>query len=413
MRIKTFKALRPQAEIAHLVASVPYDTVDTEEARALAAGNPRSFLRIVRPEIDLPGTRSIYSDEVYAKAAENFREFLENGILVRESRPYTYVYRQKMGNHVQRGVVACCHIEDYENNVIRKHEKTRKDKEDERTRHVLALNANTGPVFLTYRDDSSIDSIVAGTEDGKPLFDFTAPDGVEHTVWRIPCAEELVEAFGNVPVCYIADGHHRAAAAFNAGIEKKADNPRHNGSEEYNWFLAALFPAGQIQILPYNRCVSDLNGMEKDEFMREVKDRFIVQEDVDPEPSGPGRISMYLAGKWYGLSWHRGNLQGRIGGQEDDPVSALDVSFLQDRLIDHVLGVKDPRTDRRIEFVGGIRGTDELVKRVASGRAAVAFSMYPVTVEQMMAIADSGRIMPPKSTWFEPKLRSGLFVHTL
>jgi uncharacterized protein (DUF1015 family) len=383
---------------------VPYDTVDTEEARALAAGNAKSFLRIGRPEIDLPKGTDIHSDAVYAKAAANFQEFQKQGYLVREDRPYLYVYRLQMGKHVQRGVVCCCHIEDYEKNVIRKHEKTRADKEDDRTRHVKTLNANSGPIFLTYRDVAALDRIVAETEQGKSFFDFTASDGIRHTIWRIPSSDAVVKAFAEVPVCYIADGHHRAAAAARAGMEKRAANTAHTGQEEYNWFLAVLFPAGQLQILPYNRCVGDLNGLSSEAFLAQVRRLFSVADKATPTPKGARHCSMYLAGRWYDLSW---------GVCENDPVAALDVSFLQDRLLSPVLGIRDPRTDKRIEFIGGIRGAGELTKRVDSGRAAVAFSLYPVTVAQVMAIADAGRIMPPKSTWFEPKLRSGLLVHTL
>lgn len=405
MRIKAFRALLPPAEIAHLVASVPYDTVNTEEARMLATDNPKSFLRIVRPEIELPDASGVYSDKVYAKALEKFKEFQENNILVRENKPCAYVYRQRMGNHVQRGVVVCCHIEDYENNLIRRHELTRKDKEDERARHIKTLNANTGPVFLAYRDDAAINNIVASTEKQDPLFDFTAPDSISHTVWRIPDNEELIEAFGKIPMCYVADGHHRTAAAAKIGAEKRAANPKHTGDEEYNWFLTVLFPASQLQILPYNRCVSDLNGMTADELINKIKDHFSLRENAEPKPSGPGRISMYLSGKWHELSWNTGSAR--------DPVSTLDVSALQDRLLAPILGITDPRSDERIEFIGGIRQTDELIKRVDSEQTAVAFSMYPVTMEQIMVIADADRIMPPKSTWFEPKLRSGLLIHTL
>jgi len=386
------------------VASVPYDTVDTDEARALAAGNPRSFLRIGRPEIDRPAGTDIHSDAVYAKAAANFQEFQKVGYLVREDQPHVYVYRLQMGKHIQRGIVGCCHIEDYEKNIIRKHEKTRADKEDDRTRHVKTLNANSGPIFLTYRDVPALDKIVAETEKGRPLFDFDAADGIHHTIWRIASSDPVVEAFARVPVCYIADGHHRAAAAVRAGTEKMASNPRHTGNEEYNWFLAVLFPAGQLQILPYNRCVNDLNGLSREAFLGAVKKVFTLTDNASPTPSGTRHCSMYVAGKWYGLSW-------TVSG--NDPVASLDVSFVQDRLLSPILGIQDPRTDKRIEFIGGIRGTGELVKRVDSGKAAVAFSMYPVTVDQVMAIADAGRIMPPKSTWFEPKLRSGLLVHTL
>ena len=405
MRIKEFRALRPSPEIVERVASVPYDTVNTEEAKELAKGNTASFLHIVRPDIDLPADIDSHDDVVYEKAAENFRSFIDNGTLSFEAEPSVYVYQQKMGNHIQAGVVACCHIDDYANNLILKHEKTRQDKEDDRTRHVLTLNANTGPVFLTYKEDQAIDEIVNAVRRQKPLFDLTAEDGVSHTVWRLSEEKSLIRAFANIPVTYIADGHHRSAAAARAGAEKRNNNPNHNGSEEYNWFLSVLFPANQLKILPYNRSIHDLNGMTETEFFEAVQKRFTVKTDVLPEPAGSRRVSMYLGGKWYGLSWNE--------VLDADPVSALDVSYLQDNLLSPLLNIDDPRTSDRIDFIGGIRGIDALANIVDSGKGAVAFSMYPVNVNQMIAIADADCIMPPKSTWFEPKLRSGLLVHVL
>jgi uncharacterized protein (DUF1015 family) len=404
VRIKAFQALRPPEKIAHRVAAVPYDTVNTEEARALAAGNPQSLLHISRSEIDLPPGTDPYSNAVYERSLSNFMEFQKKRFLVRERKPHLYIYRQVMGQHAQRGIVVCCNIEDYEKNVILKHEKTRRDKEDDRAWHIGTLRANTGPVFLTYRDNPEVDTIVASVEQGKPLYDFTAPDGIKHTVWRIPSDEELVQMFRRIPVCYIADGHHRAAASVRVGNEQKAANKNHSGAEEYNWFLAVLFPATQLQILPYNRVVRDLNGLTPDSFMAAVKARFKVLENAESAPASPRHVSMYLGGKWYGINWDE--------PESRDVVSKLDVSVLQTNLLDVILGIKDPRTDKRIEFVGGIRGVGELVKLVDSGKAAVAFSMYPVSVEKVMAIADAGMIMPPKSTWFEPKLRSGLLIHT-
>jgi len=406
MKIKTFAALRPPVELVSQVGSVPYDTVDTEEARALAAGNPLSLLNISRPEINFPKGTNIYAAQVYEKAVENFGKFRKDKTLVQELRPYVYVYRQKMGSHVQRGIVTCCNVNDYADNVIRKHEKTRQDKEDDRTRHVKMLKANTGPVFLAYRDVAAVDAIVASVEKQKPLYDLVAPDGIAHTVWRVEKdGDRLVAEFARIPVCYIADGHHRAAAAARAGLEMRKANPAHTGNEEYNWFLAVLFPASQLQILPYNRVVADLKGLGIESFVEAIRKKFKVSANASARPSGPRNVSMYLGGKWYGLSWD--------APKSADPVSVLDVSYLQNNLLDPLLGIKDPRTDKRIEFVGGIRGTDELVKRVDSGKGAVAFSMCPVTVDQMMAIADAGSIMPPKSTWFEPKLRSGLLIHAL
>lgn len=405
MKIKPFKALRPGDGLAQKIVSVPYDTVNTEEARVLAAGNPCSFLRIVRPEIDLPAGTDVHSDDVYNKAVENFQSFQSDGILVRDGEISFYVYRQVMGGHSQTGVVACCSVADYDNGLIKKHEKTRRDKEDDRARHVKMLNANTGPVFLTYRDNEEIDLLVAGIQKKEPLYDVTAVDGIRHTVWRASLTEGLDGAFEAVSAFYIADGHHRAAAAARAARELAAANPGHTGDEEYSWFLAVLFPAGQLKILPYNRLVHDLNGMTEEDFLAEVKSRFGCVEDVDPVPAAPRKVSMYIGGRWYGLGWEP--------DAEADPVSALDVSYLQNELLEPLLGIADPRTDERIEFIGGIRGTGELKKLVDSGKGAVAFSMYPCLVEQMIAIADAGQIMPPKSTWFEPKLRSGFFVHTL
>ena len=383
------------------MASVPYDTVDSDEARKLAEGNAESFLHVIRPEIDLPPDTDVHADEVYTRAAENLAGFRADGLLVEEDAPCLYVYRQRMGGHVQRGVVACCNVDEYRKDLIRKHEKTRPDKENDRTRHMVTLKAHVGPVFTTYRDSAEIDAIVESVEKTDPLFDFTAPDGIGHTVWRVGETAALEDAFGRVPHCYIADGHHRAASAARAASEVEGPN------DEQDWFECVLFPASQLQILPYNRCVRDLNGKATDEFLAAAAKAFTLSGGVDPSPGEVGRISMYLDGKWHGLA-------REIGGERDgDPTRDLDVSVLQERLLAPVLGIADPRTDQRIEFIGGIRGTDELRARVDNGRAAVAFSMFPVTVEQMMAIADAGMIMPPKSTWFEPKLRSGLLIHLM
>ncbi len=404
MRIKAFQALRPPAKIAHLVASVPYDTVNTEEAIELARGNPRSLLHVSRSEIDLPVGTDPHSEPVYARALQTFAEFQSKSILVRERKPHLYVYRQIMGKHTQRGIVACCHIEDYEKNIILKHEKTRPEKENDRMRHISTLRAHTGPVFLTYRDNIEIDEIVTTFEKSAPLYDFTSVDGIKHTVWRISDDAEMVGLFNRVPVCYIADGHHRAAASVRVGNEYRLANPSHTGAEEYNWFLAVLFPASQLHILPYNRCVSDLNGLTKKTFIDAVKRRFKLVRGAKQSPAGARKVSMYLGGEWYAIGWDRVDAK--------DVVSTFDVSVLQSQLLDPILGIKEPRTDKRIEFIGGIRGTGELVKLVDSGKAAVAFSMFPVSVEDVMTVADAGLTMPPKSTWFEPKLRSGLLIHT-
>lgn len=404
LRIRPFQGLRPAENLAPLVACVPYDVVDREEAAALAKGNPRSLLHVDRAEIDLPPETDPYSPEVYARALENFQALQRDGSLVRETGRAIYLYQQTMGAHSQTGVAAVCHIEDYENDLIKKHEKTRRDKEDDRTRLIDTLNADTGPVFLTYREDAKIDALVREVKREAPLFDFTAPDGVRHTVWRAPEPAEFVQLFANVPAAYVADGHHRTASAVRVGRERRAANPRHTGSEDYNWFLAVLFPANQLRILPYNRCVRDLRGRAPEEFLNEVRKHFRVEETASAEPSRPGEVCMYLGKKWHRVSWD--------ADPAADPISRLDVTVLQERLLAPLLGIDDPRTSKRIDFIGGIRGAEELERRVDEGRAAVAFSMYPTTVAQLMDIADAGEIMPPKSTWFEPKLRSGLFIHT-
>jgi uncharacterized protein (DUF1015 family) len=406
MLLKPFAALRPIPKLAAEVAAVPYDVVDTAEARALAAGKPLSFLHVTRPEIDLPEGTPSDAPAVYAGGLAAFRKLQADGVLVREDRERIYVYRQTMAQHAQTGVVACCSVADYAANTIRKHERTRQDKEDDRTRHLLALNANAGPVFLTYRGTAAIDVAVSAVTATPPLYDFTAPDGIRHTVWTVAGdPDRWVAAFGAVPVAYVADGHHRAAAAVRAASERQRANPGHTGREEYNWFLAVLFPAGQLRILPYNRCVRDLNGLSPERLLAAVGERFALgPHSGAATPRGPRQVCMYVAGRWYTLSWP---------DVAADPVGRLDVSVLQQRLLAPVLGIEDPRTSTRIRFVGGIRGTDELKARVDRGEDAVAFSMYPVTVDQVMEIADAGQIMPPKSTWFEPKLRSGLLIHTL
>lgn len=403
MRIRAFKGLVPTVELAPEVACVPYDVVDAKEAAALAAGKPKSLLHVDRAEIDLPAETDHYSPVVYAKAKENFEALQKAGVLVRESEPCLYLYQQQMGAHRQRGLVAVCHVEDYDADLIKKHEKTRKDKEDDRTRLIDTIGADTGPVFLTYRDEAAVQVLVDALVKTAPQHDFTAPDGIRHTAWRIPGGEAWVKAFGKVPVTYIADGHHRAASAARVARLRRERNKAHQGTEDYNWFLCVLFPASELKILPYNRIVVDLNGLSQAEFLAQVKANFGLTEGAAPSPTEPGAVSMYLAGKWYGL---RCPVDPKA-----DPVSRLDVSVLQDKLLAPLLGIDDPRTSKRIDFVGGIRGTGELVKRV-DANGGVAFSMYPTTVAQLMDIADAGQIMPPKSTWFEPKLRSGLFIHS-
>ncbi len=403
MRIHPFQGLVPTPAQAPEVACVPYDVVNTVEAKALAMGKPHSLLQVDRAEIDLPAGTDPYSDAVYAKARDNFQALQRAGVLVREPEPCLYVYQQEMGTHRQRGLVAGCHVDDYDAGLIKKHEKTRKDKEDDRTKLIDTLGADTGPVFLTYRDSAAVTALVNAKTQEKPQHDFTAPDGIRHTVWRIAGGPEWVQAFGGVPVTYIADGHHRAASAARVARLRRERNAKHTGHEEYNWFLCVMFPASELKILPYNRMVPDLHGLSADDFLARVKATFGLEENASPSPSAVGRVSMYLGGKWYGL---RCPVDPKA-----DPVGKLDVSVLQDKLLAPLLGIDDPRTNKRIDFVGGIRGTGELVKRVDAD-GGVAFSLYPVTLGQLMDIADAGQIMPPKSTWFEPKLRSGLFIHT-
>lgn len=405
MRIRPFQGLRPVPELAARVASVPYDVVNTEEAAKLAEGNPHSMLRIIRPEIELPVGTDVHSDPVYARGVANLKKFQDNGTFLRESAPCLYLYRQIRQGRAQHGLAALCHVEDYDNDIIKKHEKTRPDKEDDRTRTTAELNANPEPVFLTYNDVPDLTAAADKIRKTAPLYDFTADDGVQHTLWRIADTAPWVEGFARVPVSYVADGHHRSASAARVGRERRLANPHHTGNENYNWFLCVLFPGSELTVLPYNRVVLDLNGLDTAGLLDRARAIFRVTENASPEPASPRHVSMYLGGKWFGLSWDEDS--------QADPVSRLDVSVLQDRLLKPVLGIDDPRTSQRIEFVGGIRGTAALQKAVDSGKAAVAFSMHPVTVGQLMAIADAGQIMPPKSTWFEPKLRSGLFIHTL
>ena len=403
MNIRPFSAVRPTPEKASAVAAVPYDVVDTAEARALAAGNPVSFLHVSRPEIDMPEGTDCASPEAYAQAKKALDGLRASGALVQDPDPKFYAYRQVMGNHAQTGIVATFDAKDYLAGVRKQHEKTRNDKEDDRTRHIEILKAHTGPAFLTYKDDPAIDAIVAEACAGAPLYDFVAPDGIRHTVWEIAygheCrADELVELFARIPAAYIADGHHRSAAASRYAKEN-------DFAGETRWYLAVAFPASQLKILPYNRLVADLNGLTADQLLAKARDIFTVTEVADGMPAAGRHARMFLAGKWYDLAW-----EVPAG---TDVVSSLDVSVLQDRFLSPVLGIDDPRTSPRISFMGGVRPLDELKGRVESGRDAVAFSMYPVTVGEMMDIADAGAVMPPKSTWFEPKLRSGLFVHVV
>jgi uncharacterized protein (DUF1015 family) len=407
--IRAFRAERPPKEKAAQVSAVPYDVVNTTEARELAAGNPLSFLHVSRPEIDLPDGTDIYADAVYEKGKENYDQLRRAAPLTTEEKPSLYIYRQRMGDHEQTGLAACCSVDEYDADIIRKHERTRKDKEDDRTRHMITIGAQTGPVFLTYRGRDEINAIIERTKQSDPVADLVAADGVSHTVWLVADEDtpRLVEAFKQVPLLYIADGHHRAASASRARAALRDQNPNHTGDEEYNYFLTVLFPADQLQILAYNRTVKDLNGMNADEFVKKITEVFAVAETNDPRPARKGDICVYLEGRWHRLTVPDDSRAS------DNPIASLDVSILQERVLEPLLGIKDVRTDKRIDFVGGIRGTTALEQAVNEGRAAVAFSLFPVTVEELMAIADANEIMPPKSTWFEPKLRDGLLSHLI
>jgi uncharacterized protein (DUF1015 family) len=410
--IKAFKGYRPRKDIVEKVASPPYDVINTEEARELAKDNPLSFLHVVRSEIDLPEGTDPYDGQVYQKAKENLDGLVTEGILVEDREPSLYLYQQQMGNHKQIGLVACASIEDYENDFIKKHELTRADKEKDRIRHVDTLNANTGPVFLTYPARREIDALVSEQIQTDPEYHFQTDDSVYHTLWHIKdpkVISQFVDHFAELPALYVADGHHRSASAYKVGMLRKEKNPQHTGDEEYNYFLAVLFPGEQLKIMDYNRVVKDLNGLSETEFLAQVKERFAVTEMSEKQQYKPEKkhtIGMYFAGKWYKLTPKDGTYT------PDDPVKSLDVAILMDNLLSPILNIGDPRKDKRIDFVGGIRGLNELEKRVNQGEA-VAFAMYPTSVKDLMEIADSGEIMPPKSTWFEPKLKSGMIVHFL
>lgn len=409
MRIRTFQGLVPAPQHAANVAAVPYDVVNREEAAELAQGKPHSLLHVDRAEIDLDPEIDPYSAEVYATAKANFLKLQADGVLVREATPCMYLYRQTVAGHSQTGLVTVCHTEDYAKDIIKKHEKTRPDKEDDRTRLVDTLDANTGPIFLTYRQRPAITALIENVQSSdKPIYDITAPDGVRHELWRVGLGTcvSLTSLFeSSVPFAYVADGHHRAASAFRVSQMRRKANPKHNGSENYNWFLSVLFPGNELKILPYNRAVKDLNCLDREEFLKKVGEIFSMKPTTQKEPTKPGECCMYLKDQWYLLEWEP--------AKNASPIDLLDVSILQDRLLKPVLGIDDPRTSKRIDFVGGIRGTVELEKLVNGKDHVVAFSMFPTTVDQLMAISDVNAIMPPKSTWFEPKLRSGLFIHTL
>lgn len=395
--IYPFAALRPSPKAAAAVASVPYDVVSRDEARTLAAGNLLSFLHVSRPEIDMGPAADPYSDDAYRQAAKAFDGLRTAAPLLVEEMPSLYVYRLHMGNHVQSGIAACFSIDEYERGLIKKHEKTRPEKEDDRTRHMLAVGAQTGPVFLTYRASKGVDEVVARVTVGTTLFDFEAPDGVRHEIWQVPSNENqaLTDAFAKIDALYIADGHHRAASAARTRRSLAA-----KGDGEHDRVMAVAFPDNQVQVLPYNRVVKDLNGATAPTFIKALEERFTVHTSRSQTPLNKGQIAMYLSGEWYMLELKSGS-------------DALDVDVLESNILAPVLGIQDVRTDKRIDFVGGIRGTQELERLVNSGAFAVAFSLHPVSVRDLVRVADAGGIMPPKSTWFEPKLRDGLLSHLI
>lgn len=409
--IKPFKGLRPPVLLAEKVAALPYDVMNTEEAREMAAGNSSSFLHISRPEIDLPDEVDIHSEPVYQQGKDNLAAFIAAGILVQDPEEFYYIYRQKMGTVVQTGLVACSAVDDYQSGVIRKHELTRADKEEDRVRHIDALDANDEPVFYTFRHNEIVDSLIKQVVSSTPEYDFTTADGVSHTLWvvrDISLIASFTKAIADVATLYVADGHHRSAAASRVRDLRKAANPGHSGNEEYNYFLTVIFPDNELNIMSYNRAVKDLNGYSLAEFMAQVSRNF----EITPLAARRAELErhmfgMYLDGKWYELVAREESFES------DDPVGCLDVSILQNNLLSPVLGIRNPRTDQRIHFVGGIRGASELERLVNSGEYSVAFELFHTTIDELMNLADAEKIMPPKSTWFEPKLRSGLFVHPL
>ena len=411
--IKPFKGIRPKKELVEKIASRPYDVLNSEEARAEAAGNEMSLYHIIKPEIDFPVGTDEHNEKVYRKAAENFEKFQKNGWLVQDSKENYYVYAQTMNGKTQYGLVVCAYVDDYMTGKIKKHELTRKDKEEDRMKHVRVNNANVEPVFFAYPHNNELDAIVKEVTKGKPEYDFVAElDGFRHTFWLIEDEakiKRITEIFATIPSLYIADGHHRSAAAALVGDEKRRQNPAHKGNEEYNYFMAVCFPDDQLTIIDYNRVVKDLNGLTDEQFIEKLKKNFDVElkgKDIY-KPSKLHNFSMYLSGNWYSLTAKAGTYDDK------DPIGVLDVTVSSNQILDEILGIKDLRTDKRIDFVGGIRGLGELKRRVDSGEMRVALALYPVSMQQLIDIADTNNIMPPKTTWFEPKLRSGLVIHKL
>ena len=412
MKVKPFRGVRPPKELVREVASRPYDVLNSEEARKEAEGNEKSLYHIIKPEIDFPAGKDEHDEDVYVRAAENFRKFQEKGWLVQDEQEMYYLYAQTMNGKTQYGLVLGASVEDYMTGKIKKHELTRRDKEEDRMKHVRVTDANMEPVFFAYPDNQSLNEIVAKVTARQPEYDFVSADGVGHHFWLIPEEEDIrriTEIFAGMPAMYIADGHHRSAAAARVGAEKAKNNPHHTGNEEYNYFMAVCFPASQLTIIDYNRVVKDLNGLTPDEFINKLEKNFVVEPAGSeiPKPKALHNFSIYLDGRAYSVT-------ARPGTWDDsDPIGRLDVTITSNRVLDEILGIKDLRSDKRIDFVGGIRGLDALKNRVDSGEMALALALYPVSMRQLMEIADTGNIMPPKTTWFEPKLRSGLVIHKL
>ncbi|WPC41960.1 DUF1015 domain-containing protein [Clostridium sp. JS66] len=412
--LNPFKSVRPTKELAARVAALPYDVMNREEAKKMVEGNEYSFLHIDRAEIDLPDTTNPYDKKVYEKAKENLNGMIDKGIFVQDNQACFYIYRLIMNGKAQTGIVGCVSIDDYINNIVKKHEHTRQDKENDRINHVNTCDSNTGPIFLTYRYNDKVNNIINTWTEKEPLYKFVAEDGVEHIVWTINdnnAINSISSLFKNIDNLYIADGHHRAASAIKVGIKRREENPNYKGDEEFNFFLSVLFPDSDLNIMDYNRVVKELNGFSNEEFMDKVSEKFNISMYEKEEPYKPDckhTYGMYLDGKWYKLEAKEGTYN------DQDIVKRLDVSILQENLLKPILGIKDPRTDDRIDFVGGIRGLKELERRVAEQQdEGVAFSMYPPSMEELLDVADAGEVMPPKSTWFEPKLRSGIFIHKL
>lgn len=411
--IKAFRGYRPQKELVSQIACRPYDVLSSEEAAIEAKGNPWSFYRVIKSEIDLPSDTDHYSDVVYYKAKSNLQEMIDQKIIFQDTVPSLYIYAQTMWGKTQYGLVACASVSDYLNDVIRKHELTRTEKEEDRKNHIRITNFNCEPVFFAYPDHEEINRLVSQIIKDQPVYDFTTPDDIRHQLWVISdqhTVHHIETIFKNEIACtYIADGHHRTAAAAHVGEERKKNNPQHSGNEEYNYFMAVHFPAGQLSIFDYNRVVTDLNGNTPEQFLKNLEESFAIipRGKSEYKPSKLHEFSMYLGGNWYAL-------EAKAGTYDDnDPIGSLDVTVLSDLVFDKLLGIKDLRNSKRIDFIGGIRGLGELKRRVDSGEMAAAFAMYPVTMDQLIRIADTGNIMPPKTTWFEPKLRSGLVIHNL